>query len=94
MHHDEVVGGVHPLGELDRDVENTVQVVRVGDIELVGSECEDVGLDLDLAAMDSGHHLGPFDERCRRGSVVAGDRDRERRGTGLAGLDEFGTALS
>lgn len=93
MHRDEVVGGVHPLGEFDRDVENAVQIVGVGDVELVGREGEDVGLELDPAAMDGGHHLGPFDERGRRGSMVAGNRDREGRGTGLACGDEFRAAL-
>lgn len=84
---------MHPLDELDRDVQNTFQIVRVGDIEFVWSKCQDVRLELDLAAMDSGHDLGSFDERGRRGSVVASDRDRECRRSGLTGLDECGTPL-
>ncbi len=84
---------MHPVSELDRDVQNTFQIVRVGDIELVGSEGEDIGLELDLAAMDSGHHLGSFDEGGWRSTVVTSDRDRECRRAGLTGFDEFGTPL-
>lgn len=84
---------MHPLDELDRDVQNTFQIVGVGDIEFVWSKCQDVRLQLDLAAMNSGHDLGSFNERGRRGSVVAGDRDRERRRTGLTRFDEFSTVL-
>lgn len=84
---------MHPLSELDRDVADTDEVVRVGHIELVGSKCEDVGLDLDLTAMNASHHLGSFDECRGRGALVTGYRNRERRGTSLTPFDEFGTAF-
>lgn len=85
---------MHPLGQLDGDIQNALQIVGVGDIELIRSEGEDIGLDFDLAAMNSGHDLGSFDKRGRRGFVVASDRDRECRRSGLTGFDEFCAALS
>lgn len=93
MHGDEVVSGMHPVSELDRDVQNTFQIVLVGDVEFIGRVGDDIGLELDLAAMDSGHHLGSFDEGGWRSAVVTSDRDGECRRTGLTGFDEFGTPL-
>lgn len=75
---DHVVSGVHPLSEFHGDVSDAVEVLLLGHVELVRAEREDVALKLVLAAVRTCEGFGAFDERQRRGRVVAGDTDSER----------------
>ncbi len=79
-HH--VVGGVHPLDQLDSHVTNPVQVLLLRHVELVGMKGEDVALELVLSPVRFGNALSTLDE-LGRGRATASHLHREGRSSRL-----------
>lgn len=92
MHGNQVVGAVHALGQLHRDVTNAIHVLLRIDVELVGVEGLHVAVQLDLSVVDTGEALGARDELGRRRTAV---RHRHREGgcSSCTGFEEQALAL-
>lgn len=87
VHDDEIVGRVHPLGELHRYVSDPFHVPLRGHIELVRVEGQHVRLEFVLAPARPRQRLRPFDEFSGRSPAV-GHGHGERRSAGRLLLDE------
>lgn len=71
VHGHEVVGAVHPLGQLDGYVPDAIEVLLPRHVELVGVEGEHVAVEHVLAPVRPRDELGPLDELGGRRAAVS-----------------------
>lgn len=94
VHDDHVVGGMHPLGEFDRDVADALHVLLHAHVELFRVESQHVGVELDRPPVHSREELRSLDEIRGSSVALAGHRERVSSRSRLPRLDEPHLALA